>query len=113
MQQSDVFLDYLPFWLMSYTLAVVGWTCVGRFLLGLFVPPDSPNYIWRAFRALTEWAVRAVSVVTPLAVPGPLLVPITAVWVFFLRGVLGLAMLAAGMVPVIGPAAGPVAGGAG
>ncbi len=106
MQQGVLSLDHLPFWVMSYTLAVVGWTCVGRFLLGLFLPPDSPNYIWRAFRALTDWAVRAVSVVTPQAVPVPLLVPITALWVFVLRGVLSLAMLAAGMVPSLGPAPG-------
>lgn len=106
MQQPDFLLGHLPFWIVTYALSAVAWSCVGRWLLGLFVPPESPNYIWRAFRALTDWAVAAVSVITPRAVPAPLLVPITALWVFLLRGVLSVAMFAAGMVPTIAPAAG-------
>ncbi|HYG88965.1 MAG TPA: YggT family protein [Azospirillum sp.] len=106
MPQSDFFLGYLPFWIVTYVLSVVGWTCLGRFLLSFFVPPDSTLYIWRAFRLLTDWVVRAVAVITPRMVPPILLAPIAAIWVFLVRAVASLAMLAAGMVPTLGVAAG-------
>ncbi|MGQ9368410.1 YggT family protein [Azospirillum sp. ST 5-10] len=106
MQTSDFFLAHLPFWIATYALAVVGWTCLGRFLLGLFVPPDSPLYIWRAFRLLTDWALRAAAAVTPRGVPPVLLAPIAALWVFVARVVLSVAMLASGLAPTLGPAAG-------
>ncbi|NYZ11547.1 hypothetical protein HL658_03215 [Azospirillum sp. RWY-5-1] len=108
MQQPDFLLGHLPFWIVTYALSVVAWSCVGRWLLSIFVPPDSPNYIWRAFRTLTDWAVAAVAVITPRAVPGALLVPVTALWVFLIRGVVSVAMFAAGMVPTVAPVAGGV-----
>lgn len=105
MPQPDFLLGHLPFWIVTYALSVVAWSCVGRWLLSIFVPPESPNYIWRAFRALTDWAVTAVAVITPRAVPAPLLVPITALWVFLVRGVVSVAMFTAGMVPTVAPVA--------
>ena len=31
--QSDFFWSYLPYWVVAYGLAIIGWTCVGRFLM--------------------------------------------------------------------------------
>jgi len=104
MTQPDFFLGYLPFWIVTYLLSVVGWTCLGRFLLSFFVPPDSPLYIWRAFRWITDWAVRATAAITPRLIPPMLLAPIAAMWVFLVRAVASLALLSAGMVPTLGVA---------
>jgi hypothetical protein len=97
--QPHFILSFLPFWLVTYGLAVVAWTSLGRFLLQAMVAPDSPNYIWRAFRFLTDWWVAAVRVVTPLYVL-PLFLPlIAAFWAFVLRYVFALVMFAAGWAP--------------
>ena len=85
MQDSDFFWDYIPFWIVNYGLSLIGWTCVGRFLLGLFVPPSAPNYIMRAFVLLSGPAVRATRAVTP-SIVGDVLVPLLAAyWCFALR----------------------------
>ena len=62
---NDFFWGYLPFWIWAYGLAVVAWTCLGRFMLGFMVPPNSGNYIWRAFRFLTDWAIALIRLITP------------------------------------------------
>lgn len=104
--RPDFFWDYIPFWVMNYTLAVLVWTCVGRFLLGLIVPPDWNNYIWRTFKHGTEWVVRGVRVITPQIVPDRFVVLLTAVWLYVLRVVLSIAMLQAGWAPSVTPGAG-------
>jgi uncharacterized protein YggT (Ycf19 family) len=38
----------------NFILAALMYTLVGRALLGLFVPPESPNYIWRFFVRVTD-----------------------------------------------------------
>jgi len=106
MTQPDFLLGHLPFWIVTYVLSAVAWTCLGRFLLSFFVPPDSTLYIWRAFRWITDWAVAAAAAVTPRVVPPILLAPIAAVWIFVLRIGASLAMLSAGMVPTLNAAAG-------
>lgn len=104
MTQPDFLLGYLPFWIVTYLFSVVGWTCLGRFLLSFFVPPDSTLYIWRAFRWITDWAVRGTAFITPRLVPPMLLAPIAALWVFLARAVASLVLLSAGMVPTLGVA---------
>lgn len=101
MDQKDFVFDYLPFWLVAYGTAIVAWSCVGRFLLELLLPPDSPNYILRWFRLLTEWAVRAVRFITPAFFHTRYLPLITAYWAFVARFALTTALLMNGMVPAI------------
>jgi hypothetical protein len=102
MSESHFFWGYLPFWIINYGLAVVAWSCVGRFLLAFFVPSLQPtNYIWRAFVALTEWAVQLARLVTPSYVRPIFLVLIAAFWVFHLRFAAFFAMAAAGLTPSI------------
>ncbi|MBL8806312.1 MAG: YggT family protein [Rhodospirillales bacterium] len=102
MSDSAFFLNYLPFWVVNYGLAIVLWSCLGRFLLAFFVPSMQPtNYIWRCFVALTDWAVRATAVVTPSFVPALLLPPIAAFWIFHLRLVAFLVMWRWGLVPPV------------
>lgn len=99
--QPDFVLDYLPFWLVTYGTAVVAWSCVGRYLLELLVPPGSTNYILRWFRLLTDWAVRAVGFVTPSFLHNRHLPLITAFWAFVLRFALGTVLLMQGLAPVV------------
>ena len=96
----DFVLGHLPFWIVNYGLAVVIWTCLGRFLLAWFVPAIQPtNYIWRAFVALTEWAVRATAWITPRYVRPVFLPPIAALWLFYVRIGAFVAMSEWGWVP--------------
>lgn len=101
--ESHFLLGYLPFWLVTYALAVAGWTCLGRFLMQWVVPPDSPNPIWRVFRWLTNWAVGAARLLVPRYVAPPVLPLVAAFWLFVLRIGFGVAMLVAGWAPRLGP----------
>ena len=49
----------------SYTCAIIAWTCIGRFLMTAFLPPDHPNYIFRFFKLVTNWAVSLTDWVSP------------------------------------------------
>ena len=39
---------------VDYLFAALIYTMLGRFVLGLFVPPEWDNYIWRFFRRVTD-----------------------------------------------------------
>ena len=80
-----------PFWqdwyfhLPNYVLAALVYTLLGRFLLSLFLPADTKNYIQRWFVRLTEPVVWIVRTITPALVPPPLLPLVAAVWLTLLR----------------------------
>lgn len=104
------FFEYWYFFIPNYALAVLTYTLLGRLLLSFFVPADWDNYIWRAFRGLTDWVVDGVGYVTPHALHGLLLLPIAAVWLHLARVVLTLLMSNLGLLPAVGPAAAGAAG---
>ena len=93
-----------PFWsfwyfhIPNYLLAVVMYTLIGRFVLAFVFAPDSPNYIWRGFRRITDWAVAAFGFVTPRYVRALFLPLIGAFWLFILRHALFVAMARASLV---------------
>jgi hypothetical protein len=97
--QSHHILGFLPFWIGLYGLAVLAWTCLGRFTMQVFMAPDSPNYIWRFFRRLTDWWIGVVRVLTPLYVAPVWLPLLAALWAFGLRFVFVLTMFALGLAP--------------
>lgn len=103
---TDFVTGHLPFWIVNYGLALVAWSCIARFAMQAFLAPDSPNYIWRGFRALTGWAVAAARRMVPRYVHDPFVPLVAAAWLFALRLVLGLVMIGAGWAPRIGPAGG-------
>ena len=84
------------FQILNFVLAALMYTLAGRLLLGLFLGPDSPNFIMRFFVMITEPAVRLVAVVTPRSVPYAVLVAFTFVWTFFARVALFLLFAAMG-----------------
>lgn len=105
---TDFVAGHLPFWIVTYVLALTAWACLARFAMSAFLPDDSPNYIWRGFRLLTGWAVAAARVLVPSYV-GPRMLPLVAAgWLFGLRLVLGLLMIGAGWAPRLAPPPGAV-----
>jgi YggT family protein len=93
--------DHLPFWILMYVLALTAWACIGRFMMQVFVPHDSPNYIWRGFRLLTDWAVWCARRMIPSYVAANFLPLVAACWLFGIRLVLGILLVGAGMAPSI------------
>lgn len=96
---GDIWWSYLPFHLPNYALSVLFYTLWGRFAMGLFLPPDSPNYIYRWFRRLTDWFVRPVTFITPAAMPRVLLPVCAAFWMAVLRVAFFALMYGAGLTP--------------
>ena len=96
------FLTYWYFHLPNFILAALMYTMLGRVLLGLFVDPDSPNYIWRFFCRITDPFVAAIAVVTPKAVAPVVLWLFGVVWLFWLRVGLLYVFLLFGLVPKAG-----------
>ena len=70
---------------LNFILAAVMYTLVGRALLGLIVPPDSKNYIWRFFCQLTDPFLALIAPVTPKATAPVVLWLFGVVWLFWLR----------------------------
>jgi hypothetical protein len=95
--------SYWYFHFPNYALAVLFWTLIGRFMFEMFLPPDSPNYIYRWFRRLTDWLIRLVAFITPSIVPALALAPIAAFWVAMARVAFFIALHAAGLTPRIAP----------
>jgi uncharacterized protein YggT (Ycf19 family) len=80
------------FHLPNYLLAAVMYSLLGRFLLSLFIGPDSKNYIWRAFVRITDPVMVPVRFITPAVVPHMLVLVFAALWTLVLRFVLLIAM---------------------
>ena len=61
------FWSYWYFHIPNFVLAAVMYTLLGRLVLGLVVPENWDNYIWRAFKAITDPVLKVVRFVTPKA----------------------------------------------
>ena len=87
----------LASWLFTapnFILAALMYTLLGRVLLGLFVAPESPNYIWRFFCRVTDPFIALISLVTPKAAVPVVVWLMGVVWLFWLRvGLLYLFLL--------------------
>lgn len=92
-------LTHWYFHLPNFVLAALMYTMLGRALLGLVVPPDSTNYIWRFFVRLTDPVANAFAAVTPRAAAPVVLWLFAFVWLFWLRVGLLYLFLVLGAVP--------------
>lgn len=99
MDIADSFAKYWYFHLPNFVLAALMYTMLGRFLLGLFVDADSPNYIWRFFCRFTDPVLTAIATVTPKAVPPTVVWLFGFVWMFWLRIALHYTLLALNLAP--------------
>ena len=78
-------MAYWYYYVPDYVLALLMYTLFGRVLLGLVVPSDSNNYIWRFFCRLTDPVVAAVALVTPKAAVPVVVWLFGVVWIFWAR----------------------------
>lgn len=92
-------VQFWYFHLPNYLLAVMLYATIARFLLGLVVAEDWSNYIWRGFKAVSHPAVWLVRRVTPFAVPHPLVLVFTMIWLMAARVALFIAFASAGLLP--------------
>ncbi len=99
---SQSLVTYWYFHLPNFVLAAVMYTMLARVLLGLMVPPDSPNFIWRFFCRATDPIVAIIAVVTPKTVPPVVIWLFGVVWLFWLRVGLLYVFLLLGAVPQTG-----------
>lgn len=100
MQNLQFMASSWQFQIPNFFLAALMYTLLGRALLGLFVAPDSQNYIWRFFCRLTDPVVAAVALVTPKATAPVVLWLFGVVWLFWLRVLLLGLFLTSGALPL-------------
>ena len=72
---------------VDYLFAALIYTMLGRFVLGLFVPPEWDNYIWRFFRRVTDPVLAVTERLTPRFMVEAFL-PLVAVWWLFVARIL-------------------------
>ena len=96
---------YWYFHLPNFILAALMYTMLGRFLLGLMVDADSPNYIWRFFCRITDPVLVLVTAVTPKITPPAVIWLFGFVWLFWLRVALHYTLLLLNLAPRLGGAA--------
>jgi hypothetical protein len=93
---------YWYFHIPNFVLAALVYTLMGRFVLGFFVPENWENYIWRAFRRLTDPVVALVGWGTPAIVPHRVILIFSVLWLTLARVLFALALAAAGLLPAGG-----------
>lgn len=86
------FIANWHFHLPNYLLAAVMYSLLGRFILSLFLQPDSKNYIFRAFVRITDPILIPVRFITPAVVPYMLVLVFAVLWTLVLRYVLFVAV---------------------
>ena len=94
-------LEYWYFHIPNFVLAAIMYTLAGRLVLGLFVPEDWDNYIWRAFVGMTQPVVNVVRSMTPAIVPDKIVLVFAVIWLLIVRIVFFWLMLSVGLAPVV------------
>ena len=98
---DNPFWSYWYYHVPNYLIAALAYTMLARFGLGLFVPPDWTNYIWRFFVRVTNPVLWAVRLVTPRFVDATFLPLLAVFWLTLIRLAFWIALRNTGMeVPV-------------
>ena len=105
MDTATSIATYWYYHLPNFVLAALMYTMLGRFLLGLMVDPDSPNYIWRFFCRFTDPVIGVIAMVTPKVTAPAVLWLFGFVWMFWLRVVLHYPLLVLNLAHKLGGAA--------
>ncbi|NGO52411.1 YggT family protein [Allomesorhizobium camelthorni] len=99
------FWSYWYFHVPNFVLAAIMYTLLGRLVLGLFVPENWDNFIWRGFKFITDPVVRVVRYVTPDVIAHPLVLLFGVLWLMAIRFVYLATLLNLGLGPVAAPGA--------
>lgn len=93
------FATHWYFHIPNFILAALVYTLMGRLILGIFVPDSWDNYIWRAFKRLTDPVIALVRLVTPQVFPRIVVMIFTVLWLSVARVVLAVGLNAMGVLP--------------
>jgi hypothetical protein len=93
------FWTHWYFHIPNFILAALVYTFMGRLLLGIFVPQDWDNYIWRAFKSLTDPVIATVAFITPQVLPRILVMVFCVLWLSVARVGLAVGLNAVGLLP--------------
>jgi len=96
------FWSYWYFHIPNFMLAAIMYTLMGRIVLGLFVPADWDNYIWRFFRRATDPYLRLVRFITPSVLGHGVVMVFGVLWLMVARLGWFLVLLRFGLGPVSG-----------
>ncbi len=95
------FWSYWYFHIPNFVLAAVMYTLLGRLVLGLFVPENWDNYIWRAFVAITGPFLKPVRFVTPTVLGNVAVMVFGVFWIMLIRLVYLIALINVGLAPIV------------
>lgn len=101
MDEPVRFLEYWYFHIPNYVLAALMYSLLARFILSFVFPPESTNYIFRAFVRLTDPVLWLVGFVTPQAVPFMLRLLFAAVWILMVRFAFLAILVGQGLAPPV------------
>lgn len=59
------------------------WTLIGRFGMGIFLPPDSKFFFMRFFVRITDPLIKLFAPITPSFLVSPM-IPLYVAWFFFM-----------------------------
>jgi uncharacterized protein YggT (Ycf19 family) len=93
------FWSYWYFHVPNFVLAAVLYTLLGRLVLGLVAPDNWDNYIWRAFKAITDPVLGLVRLVTPNVLGSPIVTVFSVLWIMVIRILYFGALMSAGLAP--------------
>ena len=98
------FWTHWYFHIPNFILAALVYTFMGRLVLSFFVPYDWDNYIWRAFRGLTQPVLVVVRSVTPAILPDVVTLVFSILWLMVARVAFAVLLGAFGLLPPLGGA---------
>ncbi len=94
------FWSYWYFHIPNFVLAALMYTLMGRIVLGLFVPADWENYIWRFFRLTTDPFLKLIRLITPHVLGDGVVMVFGVLWLMALRLGWLIVLLQLGLAPV-------------
>ncbi|TWG98450.1 YggT family protein [Mesorhizobium sp. J18] len=94
------FWSYWYFHIPNFILAAVMYTLLGRLVLGFFVPENWDNYIWRAFKRITDPVLHVVRVITPQLLTHTVVVIFAVLWLMAARIGYLVLLLDLGLAPI-------------
>ena len=97
MSVTDHFWTYPWYHLPSLLLAALMYSIIARYLIDLFFSDRPDVVLVRAFRAITDPALKLVRAITPAIVPDGLCIVLALVWLMALRMFWFITAVAMGM----------------
>jgi uncharacterized protein YggT (Ycf19 family) len=93
---------YWLYMLVNFALAAAMYTLMGRYLLSLVFKPESDMVIWRVFTQITDPILHFVRALTPVMVPGGLVMVFAIFWLILARVMWLFLALVFGFAPKLG-----------